>query len=327
VDGSGSVFIPDSDNNRVLKEDFAHPSSLSFASTAVGSTSTDSPQTVTLVNDGNAALTFPIPSTGKNPSIAANFTLNSSATSACPVVSSGSSSPGTLAAGESCLLPISFSPTAAGTLSGSLVLTDNALNVSGATQTIPLSGTGLPPATLASPTPGSKLTSTSVQFAWSAVSGASAYDLHLSAVAPGGYDLYLSGHITGTSTTANNLPINGGKIYARLYTIVGGVTYYNDYTYTAMSATLAQMIYPAPGSTITTSKVWFDWTPGTGVTQYDLHLSAVAPGGYDLDASGPITRTYKTVFSIPLSGETIYARLYSIIDGEVKYIDYTYKAK
>ena len=108
---------------------------------------------------------------------------------------------------------------------------------------------------------------------------------------------------------------------------LSGVTYFNDYTYTAMTATLAQMIYPAPGSTLTTSKVWFDWTPGTGVTQYDLHLSAVAAGGYDLDASGPITRTYKTVFSIPLNGETIYARLYSIIDGELQYIDYTYKTQ
>jgi N-acetylneuraminic acid mutarotase len=41
--------------------------------------------------------------------------------------------------------------------------------------------------------------------------GASAYDLHLSAVAPGGYDLYLSGHITGTSTTVNGLPTNGER--------------------------------------------------------------------------------------------------------------------
>jgi len=222
------------------------------------------------------------------------------------------------------------------------VLGDNfgvSVALSGATAVIGASGkrngigwayvfAGLPsPATLTTPTPGSKLTSTSVEFTWPAVSGASAYDLHLSAVAPGGYDLYTSDHITGTSTTANDLPINGGTIYARLYTIVDGYTQYNDSTYTAMTATLAQMIYPAPGSTITTSKVWFDWTPGTGVTQYDLHLSAVAPGGYDLDASGPITRTYKTVFSIPLNGETIYARLYSIIDGELQYIDYTYKAQ
>ncbi|MGA2048217.1 MAG: FG-GAP repeat protein, partial [Terracidiphilus sp.] len=134
------------------------------------------------------------------------------------------------------------------------------------------------PATLTTPSPGSALTSTSVEFTWSAVTGASAtYDLHLSAVAPGGYDLYLSGHIAGTSTTATNLPINGGTIYARLYTFINGVTYYNDYTYTAMSVLLAQLTSPAPSSTLTSNPVNFTWSAGTAGSQYDLHLSAVAP--------------------------------------------------
>jgi len=31
----------------------------------------------------------------------------------------------------------------------------------------------------------------------------------------------------------NGLPANGEPIYARLYSIIGGVTYYNDYTYKA----------------------------------------------------------------------------------------------
>jgi sugar lactone lactonase YvrE len=147
VDGSGNVFIADNGNTRVVKEDFADPPSLSFASTSVGSTSTDSPQTVTVENVGNAALSFPIPSTGNNPSIGANFTLNSSGTSACPLVSAGSSTAGTLAAGASCQLPISFAPAAAGALNGSLVVTDNNLNAAApgdATQSITLNGTGTP---------------------------------------------------------------------------------------------------------------------------------------------------------------------------------------
>jgi hypothetical protein len=145
VDGGGNVYIVDANNVRVLKEDFADPPSLSFASATVGSTSTDSPQTVTIENVGNANLSFPIPSTGNNPNIAANFTLNSSGASACPLLSAGSSTAGTLAAGASCLLPISFTPTAAGALSGSLVLTDNNLNAAApsyTTQSIPLNGTG-----------------------------------------------------------------------------------------------------------------------------------------------------------------------------------------
>jgi hypothetical protein len=62
----------------VKKLDFADPPSLSFASTAVGSTSSDSPQTITMTNIGNAALTFPVPTTGLNPSIAVGFAIGNS---------------------------------------------------------------------------------------------------------------------------------------------------------------------------------------------------------------------------------------------------------
>ena len=143
VDSGFNVYVADTQNNRALELDFADPPSLTFASTAVGATSTDSPKTVTVENVGNAALSFPIPSSGNNPSITANFTLNTGAASACPLISSGSSAAGTLAPGAFCQLPISFVPTAAGSLSGSLVLTDNNLNAAAPTsQTIALSGTG-----------------------------------------------------------------------------------------------------------------------------------------------------------------------------------------
>ena len=134
-------------------------------------------------NVGNAALNFPIPSTGNNPSIAANFTLNDNGASACTVLSAGSSEPGTLAAGASCQLPISFAPTAAGALSGSLVLTDNNLNAAApgyATQSIALSGTGTqatPTITWATPaaiTYGTALSGTQLN-ASSTVAGSFAY--------------------------------------------------------------------------------------------------------------------------------------------------------
>jgi sugar lactone lactonase YvrE len=145
VDGGGNVYIADSGNKRVLKLDFFDPPSLSFASTPVGSISMDSPQTVTVANAGDLALSFPIPSTGNNPSITANFTLNSSGASACPLLTAGSSTPETLAPGASCQLLISFAPTAEGLLSGSLALTDNNLNAPApgyATQSILLNGPG-----------------------------------------------------------------------------------------------------------------------------------------------------------------------------------------
>jgi MBG domain-containing protein/NHL repeat-containing protein len=145
TDNRGDVYVADSGNNRILKEDFADPPSLSFASTAVGTASSDSPQVVTIENVGNATLNFATLASGTNPSMTGNFTLESSQESLCPVVSAGSSASGTLFAGHSCVLPISFAPTGTGTINGSLTLTDNALNAPApgfAIQSIALSGVG-----------------------------------------------------------------------------------------------------------------------------------------------------------------------------------------
>ena len=141
ADGSGNVFISDTGNSAVVKLDFADAPSLSFGSTAVGSTSIDSPQALTMTNIGNAPLTFPVPATGLNPSIAAGFTIGSSST--CPQLSS-SSTAATLAPGASCTNLISFTPTAVGSIGGSLFMTDDHLNAAApgyATQSIALSGT------------------------------------------------------------------------------------------------------------------------------------------------------------------------------------------
>jgi sugar lactone lactonase YvrE len=158
VDGNGNVYIVDDGNLRVVKEDLFDAPSLTFAATAEGSTSPDSPQTITVENIGNAPLTLPVPASGNNPTIATNFTLNSSASSACPLVAAGSSA-GTLAAGASCQLPISFTPTSIGALTGSLVVTDSNLNAAAptyASQTIALSGTAtqaIPTINWATPAP------------------------------------------------------------------------------------------------------------------------------------------------------------------------------
>jgi len=148
VDSTGNIYIADTSNNSIRKVDVS-ASSLGFATaTNVGLTdTTDDPQTATISNIGNSALTFSIPGSGYNPSIAANFTLNSSGVSACPLLTTGSSAAGTLASGASCTLPISFAPTgtANGTVNGSVVLTDNSLNATNATQTIALGGTALLP--------------------------------------------------------------------------------------------------------------------------------------------------------------------------------------
>jgi DNA-binding beta-propeller fold protein YncE len=139
VDGSGNVYIGDTGTSRVLKEDVVTPPSLNFASTQVGVQSTDSPQTVTITNGGTAALSFPVPGAGNNPSISTGFALDSATT--CPQLNTSSGSAGTLAAGASCNDEVDFIPTVPGANSGQLILTDTNLNASpSTTQTISLAG-------------------------------------------------------------------------------------------------------------------------------------------------------------------------------------------
>ncbi len=156
VDGSGNIFV--AVNPGVEKLDFADAPSLSFGSINTGEDSAG--QTVSLQNIGNGPLTLPVPATGSNPSVAQYFELDSSGSTACPVVTS-SSSVGSLASGASCTLAISFAPTISGNINGSLVLTDDALNAASPTyalQTIALQGTGvgLPAQTITFPNPGTQ---------------------------------------------------------------------------------------------------------------------------------------------------------------------------
>ena len=146
VDGLGNVYISDVGNNQVYKEDYADAPSIAFDPTNVGQTSADSPYYLVLENIGNAPMLFPAPATGTNPSISSNFSLDGTVNSACPAVAAGAANPASLAPNSLCTLAVSFSPTTTGSLSGSLVVTDNALNAAApayTTQTIALSGTGL----------------------------------------------------------------------------------------------------------------------------------------------------------------------------------------
>jgi hypothetical protein len=140
LDSSGNVFIADAGNSRVLAIDRTTPPSLSFAQTPVGATS--SAQTVTLTNLGNANLVFPGSATGTNPSLSANFILGSSST--CPQVNgpvlSAPFGPGVL-----CSLAVSFVPESEGSVSGSLIVMDNAGNATSpyASQVITLNGNAI----------------------------------------------------------------------------------------------------------------------------------------------------------------------------------------
>ena len=194
------------------------------------------------------------------------------------------------------------------------------------------SGT-LVPAVLTSPTPGlgTVLGTSSVNFQWTTGTGVHIYQLNLSTTTPGAGDLYVYKG-SATSTTVPSLPANGAIVYARLYSDLNGEwvyddsVYYKDYLYTESGTSAAAVLTsPTPGlsTVLGTSEVSFEWTPGAGVTDYQLNLSAIAPGGSDLYLYKG-TATSATALSLPANGVKVYARLYSKIDGAWQHNDYVY---
>jgi uncharacterized repeat protein (TIGR03803 family) len=183
------------------------------------------------------------------------------------------------------------------------------------------------PAAMISPMPDSTLGTSNVTFTWATGAGATEYQLWLGLSGPGSSSLYASGWLTTTSTTVATLPSKGAMVYARLYSMINGVVQSNDYTYTettAAAGTPAEMISPVSGSTLGTSNVMFTWTAGTGATQYNLWLGLSGPGSSSLYISGWTASNSVTVRSLPAKGATVYARLYSDVNGVTEYNDYTY---
>jgi len=338
LDGSGNIYFSQYGADEVTKIDRADAPSLNFMTTDEGSVSADSPRTVTLENTGNAALDFPGISSSINPAISTGFTLNSSSASDCPLVPANSSTPGSLPAGASCLLPISFEPLAPGSNSGTLAITDNNLNAAApgyAVQSISLSGTGTPgPATMTSPTPGTQLSGSSVTFSWSAGGGVTQYEFRLGTTVPGSSDVYNSADAATTSLTTglvSGIPTYGVTLYARLYSKINGVWQWHDYTYTESGTPVPAVLIippsPTPKSTLTGSSATFSWSAGVGVTQYEFRLGTTGPGSSDVyNPAEAVTTSLTTglVSGIPTNGVTLYARLYSKINGAWQYIDYTY---
>ena len=124
---------------------------------------------------------------------------------------------------------------------------------------------------------------------------------------------------TGTSYTAT-LPVTGATLYVRLWSLIGGQWQYIDYTYTEANLG-AKMVSPTPGTTLSGTSITFTWTTGTGVTQYGLFFGST-PGGLDLGLAWP-SGTSQMV-TLPVTGATLYVRLWSMIGGAWQYVDYTY---
>lgn len=130
VDGGGNVLLSDFVNNRLVLDNvgqsaFTYPSTREFTNSAT--------QTAAVSNLGDQPLVF-----SANPAYTASFSQDSSDENPC-------TSDTSLSSGQSCDVPIIFSPQAIGSLSANVTLTDNTQNVAGSTQQIAVSGTSTNP--------------------------------------------------------------------------------------------------------------------------------------------------------------------------------------
>jgi len=179
---------------------------------------------------------------------------------------------------------------------------------------------------LTSPTPGHTLTGATSMFGWTAVPGVTGYELFLGSTGAGSSNLYSSGVTTSTSVTSGALPVNGGTIYARLFTDFNGTFVHTDYTYTAATLTGSSLTTPAPSSVLTGPNLTFTWTAATGATSYELSMGSTGAGSSNLFITGWRTATSWFVTTIPTNGETLYVRLSTNYSGTIVHTDYTYTA-
>ncbi len=306
VDSTGNLYIPDTVNQRIRKVDVSDAPSLNFGSIAPNSTS--AAQDVSVLNLGNASLNIASIST------AANFSLGGADTTC----STGSQ---TLTPAASCVLGIEFAPTTAGIISGSVVLTDNTLNASSATQSISLQGVGTAsPATMTTPTNGSTLTGAATTFTWSANGSSGPYYIWVGST-PGGLDLGNAGVASGSSMTLN-LPTTGNTIYVTLWSSVNGNEVSNSYTYTEASLLPASMSSPTSGSTLSGAATTFTWSANGSTGPFYIWVGST-PGGLDLGNAGVASGSSMTL-TLPTNSNTIYVTLWSTLNGGGVSKSYTY---
>jgi hypothetical protein len=137
---------------------------------------------------------------------------------------------------------------------------------------------------------------------------------------------YFNNYISGGTTTVGGLPSDNRTIYVSLWSLQNGQWLHNDYTYKACNgcSPLAEMISPTNGSTFISTTVGFNWSLGSGNSQYFLYVgNSLGSSEYFYNyISGGST----TVGGLPGDGRNIYVRLWSLSPTGWAYLDYSYRS-
>jgi FtsP/CotA-like multicopper oxidase with cupredoxin domain len=178
-----------------------------------------------------------------------------------------------------------------------------------------------PQASMVSPVNGAVLAGATQVFTWTNA-GASMYQVWAGSTI-GGFDYGFSAQTAGTTGTITTLPLNGGTVYVRLWSLVGSTWLYKDYTYTASGAqTAAAITTPVPGTTLSGASQTISWT-NTGANLYQVWVgSTVGASNYGFSPQTPTTSAI--VGGFPANSTTAYVRLWSLFGSTWVFNDYTY---
>ena len=179
-----------------------------------------------------------------------------------------------------------------------------------------------PKAVITSPEPSYNLTGSTIRFFWNN-SGAAAYRLDVG-TALGSTNIYTGNLGTATSKTVTAIPLDGSKVYVRLWSNISGGWQSNDYSYNAATVEdpKSYLLSPEPSSTLTGSTVTFTRT-NTGAANYWFDMGVQKATG-DIFGGSFNTATTLTVSNIPSGSRLIYVRLWTFISGAWQANEYTF---
>lgn len=156
---------------------------------------------------------------------------------------------------------------------------------------------------ITTPTPNQVIATGGVSFVWTAVAGASSYDIRVDRAAGG---TVFSGSVAGSSNTTALVALTAGTYTFFVRSCAGGSCGpYSSVTFTAVPptpTTAPSITAPVQGSTLTTSTNTLVWTAVTGVQSYEVELvdTGVTPNITELKIRVPAP-SVSTTFSMKSS--------------------------
>ncbi len=138
----------------------------------------------------------------------------------------------------------------------------------------------------------------------------------------GGTDLHSFGipvqnDVETIATPELSVPLTGNSVYAQVWTLIDNVwetTGAVEYTTQNIPDVISEIQTPTSGTTLSNKKQAFTITESPDASEYWFALGTVA-GGTDLQSFSMKLETQTPEVKIPLTGNPVYAQVWTLIDG------------